>query len=153
VSVKVIEKRFEIGASTDALFCSIQSKRIASQVGFGSRSQWELAIAVKELVTNALSHAGGGIFIIRAYQGVKSGEEPKVSLEIEVEDSGPGIEDLGTALMDGYSRGRFVDGENFAPDRQSLGAGLGTVKRLMDSVRFQNKTEGGLLVRAYKYLA
>ncbi len=153
MSANVIEKSFEAGVSTDALYCSIQSKRIASQVGFGSRGQWEIAIAVKELVTNALTHAGGGRLTIRACKEAGDGGEPRVCLEIEVEDNGPGIEDLNKAVVDGYSRGRFVDGESFDGQRESLGAGLGTVQRLMDSVIFENKAEGGLLVRACKYLA
>lgn len=152
MSVKVLEKRFEVSASTDPLFCSIQSKRIASQIGFASRGQWEIAIAVKELVTNALSHAGGGRLTIRACNEIEDTGEPRVRLEIEVEDDGPGIEDVGKAVLDGYSRGRFVNGENFDVKRNGLGAGLGTVQRLMDSVRFENKRQGGLLVRAYKYL-
>lgn len=152
VSVELIEKCFEVSASTDALFCGIESKRIASELGFGSQEQWEIAIAVQELITNAVSHAGGGRLSIRAHDETENRGEPKVTLEIEVEDDGPGIEDFSKAALDGYSRGRFVNAENFDARRESLGAGLGTVLRLMDSVRFENKREGGLLVRAYKYL-
>ncbi len=152
VNVKLIEEGFDVSASTDALYCGIQSKRIASRLGFGTQEQWEIAIAVQELITNAVSHAGGGRLIIRAYNEAENSDEPRVSLEIEVEDNGPGIEDLSKAVMDGYSRGRFVNAEKFDGRQESLGAGLGTVQRLMDSVRFENKKEGGLLVRACKYL-
>ena len=149
---EVIEKCFEIAAPTDPLYCSIQSKRIASQVGFGSREQCEIAIAVKELVTNVVAHAGSGRLIIRACIEAKMSGRPRVSLGIQVDDDGPGIEDVSQAMMDGYSRGRLVNGENFDGRRESLGAGLGTVQRLMDSVTFENKRGGGLLVTACMYL-
>jgi len=151
---KLTERCFEVHASTDALFCGIESKKIASQLGFGNRELWEIAIAVQELVTNAVAHAGGGKFTIRACREAgNSDDQQKISLEIEVEDDGPGIEDLSKAVVDGYSRGRMVTPENFDGRRESLGAGLGSVLRLMDSVGFENKRGGGLLVRARKYLA
>jgi serine/threonine-protein kinase RsbT len=152
VRVLLVEKFFEVRVSTDALFCGIQSKGIASDLGFGTRERWEIAIAVQELITNAVSHAGGGRFTIRAFNEEESRDQQRVSLEIEVEDDGPGIEDFNKAVVDGYSRGRLFDPENFDGKRESLGAGLGTVLRLMDSVRFENKRGGGLLVRACKYL-
>ena len=102
VSVELIEKCFEVSASTDALFCGIESKRIASELGFGSQEQWEIAIAVQELITNAVSHAGGGRLSIRAHDETENRGEPKVTLEIEVEDDGPGIEDFSKAALDGY---------------------------------------------------
>ncbi len=151
MSVKLIEKCFEAKVPTDPLYCSIQSKRIASQIGFGSREQWEIAIAVKELVTNAVSHAGGGRLTVRACLESENSDQPRISLGIQVEDDGPGIEDFTQAVVDGYSRGRLVTGENFDGRRESLGAGLGTVQRLMDSVTFENKRGGGLLVTACKY--
>ena len=91
MNTKVVEKSFDVSASTDALFCSIQGKQVASEFGFGSRGQWEIAIAVKELATNALAHAGGGRVTIRVYDEEESGIGPTVNLEIEVEDNGPGL--------------------------------------------------------------
>ena len=89
---------------------------------------------------------------VRAYRETLSSGKPRVTLEVEVEDQGPGIEDLSKAVLDAYSRGRFPAPDDFDHRPQSLGAGLGAVRRLMDSVEFRNKEEGGLVVRAHKYL-
>ena len=79
--------------------------------------------------------------------------EPRHGLEITVEDRGPGIEDVDSALLDGFSEGRMLTEEELMTrPRRGLGTGLGAVQRMMDSLRFENRESGGLRVVACKWL-
>ncbi len=136
----------QISRDSDAIWCSRQATVLAQDVGFDSTAIWEIAISVSELVTNVLKYAGKGtISLLRL-------EEPKVDgIEIIVEDEGPGIADIESAITDGYSEGRNAQDIPIA-DRRGLGSGLGAVQRLMDDVRIENRPEGGVKVTARKNL-
>jgi len=146
-----MERRFDLHAPVDALLSSSESRRFAAALGFGRREQWEVGIVVQELATNALAYGDGGAVVLRA-TGEEADGERRRGIEIRVEDRGPGIPDLDSAVQDGFSQGRSVSGDDFDPRRDSLGIGLGAVLRLMDTVAFENKPGGGLLVTAYKFL-
>ena len=132
---------------SDASWCRQQVTRFASDIGFSGRQLWEIAIAVSELVSNAVKFAGGGTLRIRVVT------EPRTGVEITVEDQGPGIQDIPSALLDGYSEGRMLGDEDLISiPRRGLGAGLGAVQRMTDSLCIENVDGGGLRAVAVKWL-
>jgi len=136
----------EISRDVDAIWCSRRATRFAETMGFGFSEAWQVAISVSELTTNVRKFANTGTLTLRRVDSPKSG------IEITVEDEGPGIDDIEAAVIDGYSEGRFLAGEGFGRGRRGLGTGLGAVGRLMDEMKIENKTSGGVKVTAYKWL-
>lgn len=81
--------------------------------GFSLVDQTKLVTAASELARNTLDYGNGGeVEIARMVNGVRNG------LRLTFTDQGPGIEDLGKALTDGYSTGG------------GLGLGLSGARRL-----------------------
>lgn len=138
--------RFEISTEVDSVWCSRMCADAAAGIGFGGREIGAIAIAVSELVTNALKFAGGGTLSLRAITSPRNG------IEIVVEDHGPGIDDPAAARVDGYSEGHLLEPEDYAHRTRGLGAGLGAVTRLMDEVEIESPQGGGARVVARKWL-
>lgn len=82
-------------------------------MNLGETDRGAVAIAVTEMSTNVLKHAGHGKVICEPI-----GNDGSHGVRIIAVDAGPGIRDLGTALQDGYSTAG------------TAGNGLGAVKRL-----------------------
>ena len=118
----------------------------AAYLGMTDRDIWSLAIAVCELCSNVLKFAGGGTVHIDQM------DYPKPGLRIVVEDEGPGIDDIESALKDGFSEGRLIAERDGTVRLRGLGAGLGAVQRLMDTLHVENREEGGLRVVTEKFL-
>lgn len=85
----------------------------AEKSGLSETERGAVAIAVTELATNILKHAGSGTILCEsiAHNG-------SAGLRLLALDKGPGIPDLGRALEDGYSTSG------------TAGNGLGAVQRL-----------------------
>ena len=145
------QERFDVGVAVDALWCSLESRRYATELGFDRRASDEIGLAVRELATNAVVHGGGGSLTLRALTSARA-DGCAAGIEIVAEDRGPGIADPAQAMRDGVSRGRCVAGEQFDPARESLGVGLGAVARLMDELELRGRDGGGLVATARKYL-
>lgn len=84
--------------------------------------------AVSEIARNAVVHGGGGT--LRLYEFARGDR-----IGIECTDDGPGIDDIDTAMTDGYST------------RGSLGRGLGGAKRLAKDFEIVSPPAGGTIVR------
>ncbi len=136
----------EISREIDSIWCSRQCARVAKNLGFSENDLWEICIAASELVTNVLKYAGTGRMTVRSLSS--NATEPEI--ELVVEDSGPGIDDIETALIDGVSEGQEIVQVPDPRLRRGLGAGLGAVQRLMDKVTIENKTPSGVVVTARK---
>ncbi|MDD5308649.1 MAG: ATP-binding protein [Deltaproteobacteria bacterium] len=136
---------FHIGARFDPVWCRKESAAFAARAGFDKAAQWEIAIAVSELVTNVVKYAGQGTLTLRRLDDNGRG------IEIVVEDDGPGITDLESAMKDGYSEGRMLCADDVPSHGRGLGTGLGAVRRMMDGVSMENRAEGGLRVVAVKW--
>jgi anti-sigma regulatory factor (Ser/Thr protein kinase) len=80
------------------------------------------ALVATELATNLLKHAGGGRVLIEIVDPLvpAAGRNAARPVQIAAIDHGPGIADVAAALRDGFSTAR------------SLGAGLGTCRRVAD---------------------
>ena len=130
----------------DAIYCRQESTRFAHAIGFDDEDSCAIAIAVSELVTNALKYAGKGRLAMRKI------EEPQPGIEVVVEDEGPGITHPDRAMLDGYSRGHMLTFEDWFREERSLGSGLGAVDRLMDELELEKGSHRGLRVAARKWL-
>ena len=85
----------------------------AEHANLGESETGSLAIAVTEMATNLVKHAGSGTMVVESItQNGSSG------VRVLALDKGPGIRDLTTALRDGYSTAG------------TSGSGLGAIKRL-----------------------
>jgi len=86
---------------------------VAKLADFDSHAAGRLAIVVSELARNVLVHGGGGEIVL---QCVRS--DTGSAVNVLALDRGPGIQDVGRALADGYS------------SAGTSGTGLGAVNRM-----------------------
>jgi anti-sigma regulatory factor (Ser/Thr protein kinase) len=110
----------EISGAVSIQQANQTAKHFSALLGFAQQECEEIALAVTELATNLIKHAGGGTIKLSAIEG-----NGRVGIQVESEDNGPGIADVERALTDGYSTAG------------SLGHGLGAVNRLMDELEFR----------------
>jgi anti-sigma regulatory factor (Ser/Thr protein kinase) len=106
-----------IDSDADVGVCRRKSVALASQLGFDDVKTGEVAILVSEMVTNVLKHGGGrGKISI----GQLTDESGRKAIEIVCCDGGNGIRDIEKAIGDGFT------------EKDSLGIGLGTIRRFSD---------------------
>jgi anti-sigma regulatory factor (Ser/Thr protein kinase) len=105
--------------------------RLVATLDFSEEAAGRAAIVVTELVTNALTHGRGGWCFLNAR--IIYGE---AALEVVVADSGPGIENPGIALADGFSTSG------------TAGTGLGAVRRLSRDFDLYSRGDGGVVALA-----
>ncbi len=128
-----------VASDTDPLVVSSLAKDYATRLGFAHVVGAQIGLAAGELASNCWRHGGGGRIEIRT---VEQG------IELRAIDQGPGIENLTHAAEDGVSRGRRHSAAS--PVRDGLGAGLGSVQRLMDEVEICSYPTVGTTVIARK---
>src|SRR5438309_8015287 len=88
---------FVIAEKADCVSAQQSARRMALAAGFPAEAAEEIVIAVAELSTNLIKHAGRGVLTLRPLAGDRGG------MEIEAEDHGPGILDVEKCFADGYS--------------------------------------------------
>lgn len=131
---------FAFNAEADRFWLASEARRIAQAEGFSREEQAQLATSVSELVSNAVKHGGGGTFVLTVNQG------PPTSIEVVIEDDGPGIPDIEDALRDGFSEGRWLTPDVPMSKRRGLGTGLGAVQRMMTQLTISRRASGGTRV-------
>jgi anti-sigma regulatory factor (Ser/Thr protein kinase) len=89
--------------------------QLAGDAGLGETQCGNAAIVATELATNLVRYATGGEMILT---GVHSNGSGEAWVELLSVDRGPGIENVGLSLQDGFSTGH------------GMGNGLGAVRRL-----------------------
>ena len=99
----------------DVAIAVMTARKMAREIGFLEREEFQVGTAVSELGTNVVRYATKGEVRLQPLQ-----RKDEVGLEIVVEDKGPGISDIDSALKDHFST------------QDSLGLGLPSVKRMMD---------------------
>ena len=119
------ELLIDLKNSADIINARRKVRELAKEIGFGSADQTRLATAVSELTRNVIQYAGEGICRVQTVS-----DSGKIGLHVEVEDFGPGINDIDRAMEDGFTTGN------------GLGAGLPGTKRLVTS--FDLKSQPGL---------
>ena len=110
------------------------ARSFAAELGFSPLACEEITLAMTELATNLVKHAGEGTLTIAPLA-----EGERVGLEISSSDAGPGIADVELALGDRYSTAG------------SRGTGLGAVNRLMDEMDITSRRGSGTQVVCRKW--
>lgn len=124
--------------ASDRSYFAILKKEIhklAIDAGFSDTKAAEVDIIVAEIASNLVKHAGGGEILARIFQ-----EENNTVLELISIDSGPGMAEPLRMIEDGVSTSN------------TLGNGLGAIKRLSDDFQIYSVKNWGtiLLSRVYK---
>ena len=127
--------RFDVDGDnfTSAGQASVQMKKNLRQLGVDPETIRRVSIAMYEGEINMVIHAGGGVAEVIVNES---------SVEIILEDKGPGIKDIEQAMQAGFST---------APDAiRSLGFGAGmglpNMKRYTDYMDIQSKIGEGTRV-------
>lgn len=108
------EAVFEIRTSDDVVRVRQEVRARAIAAGLGIVDQTKVVTAASELARNTLQHGGGGT----ARVALVAGQGGRRGVRLTFEDQGPGIQDIGQAMTDGFTTGG------------GLGLGLGGAKRL-----------------------
>lgn len=102
---------------------------LALAAGFSSNKVGEIDIVVAEMVSNLVKHAGGGqLFVKLTVEGGIQG------IEIISVDNGEGMADASKMVADGVST------------KNTLGQGLGAIKRLSDVFQIYSLKEWGTII-------
>jgi serine/threonine-protein kinase RsbT len=122
-------------AREDVLWARQEVTRFVAALPFDPAALGRLDVAVSELASNMVRHAGGGKLVVTHIE-----RDGRVGVRVVAEDQGPGIPDLAKALEAGFST------------RGSLGVGLGAVQDNMDKVEITTREGVGTRVEAEKWL-
>ncbi len=109
---------------SDVALARRAAKELAAVLGFDEKACEEVSLAVSELASNLVKHAGGGTLQLTPLTS-----EGRIGIRIESIDTGPGIADVEQAVADGFSTA------------SGLGYGLGAVNRLMDTLDITSRQE------------
>jgi anti-sigma regulatory factor (Ser/Thr protein kinase) len=124
-----------ISTELDCLSAQERVRRTVLGLGFSGSIGEEIILAVAELTSNLIRHAGKGTLSARP---IETGG--RLGIEIEAADQGPGIADVERSFTDGYST------------TGSLGYGLGTVNRLMDELDVSSAPDCGTRIVCRRWL-
>ena len=113
-AVAIADSAVEIRVESDIVAARQAGRDLARELGFGSADQTRLATAISELARNVIRYAGRGVCTIN-----DEADQEMMKIRVVVEDHGPGIPDVHTAMRDGFSTSN------------SLGVGLPAARRLV----------------------
>ena len=124
--------------STRVRDARVAAEAAAARAGLDEGRAAGCALVATELATNLLKHAGGGLILLdvvsRPAPERADGAAPMV--QIVAIDHGPGMRDVAGALRDGFST------------TSSLGAGLGTCRRVADDFDLHSTVGRGTIALA-----
>lgn len=132
INIEDYDLSVRIREENDIVVARQMVKNMVRKMGFTLSDVTKISTAVSELARNIYRYAGEGYILLREKQE-KDGKN--VEVEIVAYDRGPGIEDLDSALKDGYTT-----------TRNSFGLGLPGVRRLMDSFHIESEKGSGTIV-------
>lgn len=110
-------------------------RKIAKEIGFGTVDQARIATAISELARNIYLYAKQGQICFEIINTIEQNGIRMIAV-----DTGPGIDDIGQVMQDGYTTSG------------GLGAGLPGVKRLMEEFDIQSEKGKGTKVTATKWV-
>ncbi|MET7295750.1 ATP-binding SpoIIE family protein phosphatase [Streptomyces griseoloalbus] len=115
----------------------VAAEDAAALAGLDERRLAAVSLVATELATNLLKHAQAGQVLVDVVDPPAAREgRPGRAVQITAIDHGPGIADVAGALRDGFST------------TSSLGAGLGTCRRLADDFGVHSVVGRGTVVMA-----
>ncbi|TQD24879.1 ATP-binding protein [Methanolobus vulcani] len=118
----ISEKSIELHIEDDILIARKVARQEMADIGFGSADQTRMATAISELTRNVIKYAGHGVCHI-----ITESTPSEIVIKVEIEDYGPGIDDINKAMEDGYTTGG------------GLGAGLPGAKRLVNDLSIESR--------------
>lgn len=122
--------RLELEEEADIVVARQQGRAMAEQLGLSPSLQTLVATAISEIARNVIVYAGRGEIQLSIVEDVRTGRR---GIQMVARDSGPGIEDVTSALRDGYST------------TGSLGLGLPGARRLMDDFDVTSSSDGTIV--------
>ncbi len=125
----------EVFHSAEIALARRTAKQLAETLGFYPLGCEEIALAISELASNLVKHAGGGKLVLSLLDNAT-----RRGLQIESIDTGKGIPNVSEAMADGYST------------TGSLGNGLGAVNRLMDEFDISSRLGVGTRIVCCKWV-
>ncbi len=124
----------QVCAERDVLIAASVGAKMAQNAGLAAIDCARVETAISELARNLLTHANGGALTLDVvYRANRTG------IQVTARDNGPGIQNVGQALQDGFTT------------RDSLGIGLGVAKRMMDDFSIRSHPGWGTFVIAVKW--
>ena len=108
-----------------------QAAQLSSELAFNETDAGKVAIVVTEVATNLVKHGHGGDLIVSALT-----TDGSSGVQVLALDKGPGIENVGESLRDGYSTSG------------TPGTGLGAVRRLASRFDIHSQIGSGTAVLA-----
>src|SRR3979411_2369695 len=129
-----LPEEIALHAETDIVVVRKWVRESATRLGFGITDVTRIITAASELARNAFLYAGSGVVRCRVLSGSDKG-----SLELKVEDRGPGTADIEQAMQPGYTTGK------------GLGLGLPGAKRLMDEMEIESEAGKGTKITVKKW--
>jgi anti-sigma regulatory factor (Ser/Thr protein kinase) len=120
----VIDDRSQVGTARRA------AAELAARLQFDATLAGKVSLAVTELGTNIVKHAGSGRMLLRA---LTSGGG--TGIEVLALDKGPGIADVPASLRDGHSTSG------------TMGSGLGAISRLSADFEIYSQPGRGVALR------
>jgi RNA polymerase sigma factor (sigma-70 family) len=127
------EVRVPVQVDADVIAARQAARDLATRLGFDSTDVTLLATAVSEISRNIVRFADSGEVVFEEIG------DPRIGIRIVARDSGPGIQDVGQALQDGYST------------YQGLGLGLPGARRLVDEFAVTSEPGRGTTVTMTKW--
>ena len=129
--MEMIHARLEIRDASGIGHARRQAAELARALGFGDVDIGRTTLVVTEAATNLVKHAGGGEVLLRGTLQLAAKQIDVLAL-----DTGPGIDDIGAALRDGYS------------SAGTSGTGLGSIARVASVFDCYSRRGGGTVVFA-----
>jgi serine/threonine-protein kinase RsbT len=128
------EVRVEIGSDADLVEARAEARALAGRLGFTRTDATLIATAISEIARNMVVHADGGEILLTSKR-----DEDRYGVEVVARDTGPGIDDVESALQEGAGSG---DG---------LGLGLPGARRVMDDFEIGAANGRGTVVTMRKW--
>jgi anti-sigma regulatory factor (Ser/Thr protein kinase) len=125
---------FAVADWSDVAITRHQARRFAREHGIEPRRAGEVAIVVSELASNIVKYGVRGEIALHVTAAAGGG----MVMTVQARDTGPPIQDLATAMLDGHDDRGPIDPAVMAR-RGGLGTGLGAVARLADSVEVRQE--------------
>lgn len=129
-------KKLFISKNSDLITIRKSGREMAAAMGHSKTEQTLIVTALSEICRNILEYAGKGEVILE-YKNKKR----KKCLFITAIDTGPGIDDIHSALKDGFTTGK------------GMGMGLSGTKRIMDEFEIESEPGAGTTIKMCKYLS
>lgn len=124
-----------IKADQDVIVARQEGRALAIRLGFSAIDQARIAMAISELARNIIVYASSGRVTLRALHD----PDGRTGIEVDFDDEGPGIPDVGLAMTQGYTSGG------------GLGAGLPGSRRLMDEMTIESAPGAGVHISIRKW--